>query len=113
MIPVHYHDDRYIAMGNAYAYKERIKALAQGEGDVKYHAATKRWLVHYGLWDALVEELGEHLVLTVEAACRMPVSAPKRRKGRREQQIDQVTEKKAIRHWGKQFSQMAKEKRGA
>jgi hypothetical protein len=116
-ITLHLHDDTYIALSGAYEHKEAIKALG-AYPDVQWHPSTGRWLLHAGLLDKLLDQMARYIMPpSVDFWLGYPLDPPvvarkPRKPTQRELMAKRALEKKAARHWGKQFVNAIREKEG-
>lgn len=76
MITLAYHDERYVALLNCYAYKEHIKALGSYP-DVRWDAAEKCWLLDLWLLPHLYEALPDVIApMPAEFWLALPLPRP-------------------------------------
>ena len=98
MITLYPYDKHYIALQSDYAHKDAIKALGEYP-DRKWDAERRMWLLHIGLWAALVRALGPHLQGSPEFWMGFPEakqSKPKRQRRRTYQERAEEREMAAV-----------------
>lgn len=94
MITLHLQDKHYIALQSDYAHKDAIKALGEYP-DRKWDGERRMWLLHLGLWPALVAALGLYLQGSPEFWMGFPETKqpnPKRRRRRTYEERAQAAE---------------------
>jgi len=98
MITLHLHDSTYIALESDYRHKDAIKELA-GYPDVKWHAESRRWLVHALLLEKVIRTLGAEIApASVDFWLGYPIpelGQPQKRRRTKQQIMAEKREKRA------------------
>lgn len=111
MIILARHDDRYVALHNCFAYRERIKELGDYP-NVRWDAELKCWLLDLRLLPALYSELGA-VIAPMPADFWLDLPMPrvvKARKRRRKSYLERAEEQAKAAAVGRAIVEMGRMK---